>query len=168
MQAYWSSDVARLLGISPNTLRKWSLALENAGYTFLRDDKNNRAYHDKDILAFRKLQDYLSKKMSMENAVIAVVSTFHQDQITATVPENAENDSRYDALQKKFDEYVQQQKAFNQALLEQLQKRDEHIESILKARDSQLMQTLQEVLETKKLLAAAQEKPKKKWYQFWK
>ncbi|OFV79299.1 hypothetical protein RERY_00460 [Rhodococcus erythropolis] len=63
---------------------------------------------------------------------------------------------------------MEQQKAFNQALLEQLQRRDEYIDNALKLRDERLMQSLNEIMETKKLLAAAQEQPKKKWYQFWK
>lgn len=168
MRTYWSSEVAQLLSISPNTLRKWSINMENAGYTFLRDEKNNRAYRDADIMAFRKLQSLLGSKMSMENAVFAVVSTYNQDKITGIVPSDDRSDDR-SRLEKRLAEFVEQQQRFNQALIDQLQKRDEYIENLLKSRDERLTKTLNEVLETKRLLAAArEEKSRKKWYQFWK
>lgn len=168
MRTYFSGEVAQLLGISPNTLRKWSLLLENAGCVFLRDDKNNRAYKDSDILTFRKLQDLLSSKMSMENAVIAVASIHLEGQKTTAVIEVDRSDERYSNLEKKFDSYIEQQTAFQQALLSELKKRDEYIDNALRTRDERLTQTMSELLETKRLIAAAQEQPKKKWYQFWK
>lgn len=167
MRTYWSSEVAQLLGISPNTLRKWSIHMENAGYRFLRDDKNNRAYRDADIMALRKLQSLLSSRMSMENAVLAVVSVYMDDQITDVVPVDDRSFERYQALDRLI-EFMERQQAFNQELLDQLRKRDEYIERVLKERDEKLTQTLNEILETKRMLAAAQEQQKRRWYQFWK
>jgi len=174
MRTYWSSEVANVLGISPNTLRKWSLALENAGYKFLRDDKNNRAYKDSDIITFRRLQEFLNNKMTMDHAVLAVMSTYDAEESTSRTDtvlqfdrENAlsvRSDERYRELETKFDEYVKQQQAFNQELIQQLQKMDER----LRHRDERLTEAMNTILETKRLLAAAQEQPRKKWYEFWK
>ncbi|MGG3128903.1 DUF3967 domain-containing protein, partial [Brevibacillus laterosporus] len=172
-RTYWANDVAELLGISVSALRKWSLRLEADGYCIIRDEHDRRAYRERDLIALRTMKDFLSKKMSMENASKAVCTMYSDHPIThketSIVPHDKKrSDERYQEIIDKMEEYMEQQKAFNQALLEQLQKRDEYIDNALKLRDERLMQSLNEIMETKKLLAVAQEQPRKKWYQFWK
>ncbi|TPG65779.1 DUF3967 domain-containing protein (plasmid) [Brevibacillus laterosporus] len=172
-RTYWANDVAELLGISTSALRKWSLRLEGQGYCIIRDENDRRAYRERDLIAFRTMKDFLDKKMSMENASKAVYTMYSSqlgtDEVqTSVLHTNRGSNERLLEIENKFIEYMEQQKAFNQALLDQLQKRDEYIENALKLRDERLMQSLNEIMETKKLIAVAQEQPKKKWYQFWK
>ncbi len=177
-RTYWANEVADSLGISTSALRKWSLALERAGYHFLRDEHDRRAYKESDLVALRKLKEFLDNKMSMENAVQALITlqkiNVDNTSVTSIVPVENElserSEDRYQTLEKKLDEYVQQQTAFNQALLEQLKERDEYIEKAINRRDQQFMNALREMQETRKLIAAAQEEQKKqkKWYEFWK
>lgn len=178
-RTYWANDVAELLGISTSALRKWSLRLESQGYSFIRDEHDRRAYRDSDLVALRKMKEFLDNKMSMENAAKAVYTLYSSYQNTSSgtgiVPaENQRSEERY-LTETKFHEFMQQQQAFNQTLIEELQKRDQYIETTLKSieervnsRDDRLMETMNAVLETKRLLAVAEEQPKKKWYQFWK
>lgn len=172
-KTYWTKDISDNLSIGTSTLRKWCLLLEENGYLFLRDEHGRRAYTEHDAIALRKFKELTTEKaMSLENASIAVISAFKRaqnDDITLSATQQFPRpDERYKMLENKFEEYAEQQKAFNQALLERLDEQQEYIENSLKVRDERLMQTLNEVLETKRLLAAAQEQPKKKWYQFWK
>jgi len=55
MAVYSPSDIAGLLKVKESTLRKYSLLLEECGYTFDRNDQNQRWYNDKDVIAFQKL-----------------------------------------------------------------------------------------------------------------
>ncbi|WP_338752816.1 hypothetical protein [Bacillus sp. FJAT-52991] len=69
-QAYFSSEVAKSLGVGASTLRKYSLALEAAGYYFDRGINNSRVFYQKDIIAmqrvFKAVQD---QNMSLDAAV---------------------------------------------------------------------------------------------------
>jgi DNA-binding transcriptional MerR regulator len=173
-RTYWANDIADLLDISPSTLRKWSLLLEAEGYHFIRDEHNRRAYTDYDLIALRKLKEFLNNKMSMENAIKAVSLLHSQKENDTPGTGIVTNDykrleERYHSLDQSFKEYVQQQQEFNKALLEQLKRQEEYIEQSIKERDRDLMQTLNGIIETNRIIAAAQEqREKKKWYQFWK
>lgn len=72
---YFAKTVSENLGISPNTLRRWSLELEKVGYEFDRSDSNKRIYYEKDIKAFRELKSLLDAAVSMENATKTIVNT---------------------------------------------------------------------------------------------
>lgn len=162
-RTYWANDVAELLGISTSALRKWSLRLEAEGYHFIRDDNDRRAYRESDIIALRKLQEFLANKMSLENAAKAV-STIHSSKIENTpgtsivTAEKDRSDERYLALEQRFSEYIQKQEDFQRAVFDRMDRRDQ-----------MLLEAMKEILETKKMIAAAaQEQPKKKWFEFWK
>ncbi|WP_347553257.1 DUF3967 domain-containing protein (plasmid) [Pseudalkalibacillus hwajinpoensis] len=74
-------------------------------------------------------------------------------------------------LKKAMDE----QKEFNQQLLEELDKRDRYITERLDQRDEQLMKVMNESLEAKQIAAEGEpvneesesEKPKKPWWKLW-
>ena len=55
MAIYNPADIASLLNVKESTLRKYSLLLEECGYTFDRNDQKQRWYNDKDVIAFQKL-----------------------------------------------------------------------------------------------------------------
>lgn len=162
-RTYWANDVADLLGISTSALRKWSLRLEAEGYRFIRDEHDRRAYREADLVALRKMKEFLAAKMSLENAAKAVCAMYltraDTESGTGIVPADKErSDERYLALEKRFDEFLQKQEAFHQALLERIEERDKR-----------LLQAMDAVLETRQMLAAAQEEQaKRKWWQFWK
>lgn len=174
-RTYWSKDIADLLGIGTSTLRKWCLQLEKDGYTFLRDEHDRRAYTEHDVIALRFFQELSKDKgLTLENASIAVVSKFNRVEnasvtISAMSP-NERSNQRYNELVEKVEELIEynaKQDAFNQALIERLDKQQQYIEESLKRRDEQLVNAIREVQETKKLLAVTNEE-KKKWWRFWK
>lgn len=69
----FSKEIAALLDISPNTLRRWSIDLEKKGYVFERNDKGQRIYYKRDVFALKKLQQLINERVTMENALSIVV-----------------------------------------------------------------------------------------------
>lgn len=73
---YYAKTVANDLEISPNTLRRWSIELENKGYAFERTETNKRVYYERDYKAFRELKKLLDAGVSMESASKTVVNSY--------------------------------------------------------------------------------------------
>ncbi|KYQ02976.1 hypothetical protein B4079_1852 [Bacillus cereus] len=73
---YYAKTVSNDLEISPNTLRRWSIELENWGYEFERTETNKRVYYERDCKAFRELKKLLDAGVSMESASRTVVNSF--------------------------------------------------------------------------------------------
>jgi DNA-binding transcriptional MerR regulator len=180
-KAYWARDVAKLLGISDSTLRKYCLILEQNGYKFLRDDHGRRAYVDYDVTMFRKFIEFSKNpNLTLEDAAIAIVSKFNRDDVTAiTLSATHETDrynERYDELMSKIESLVEhnkKQEALYQTLIERMEdrfeKQERYIEESLRKRDEHLVTALREIQEVRKLQAAAEEQnQKKKWWEFWK
>lgn len=169
-KTYWSREIADTLGIGTSTLRKWCLLLEDKGYNFLRDEHDRRAYTEHDAIALRKMKELTDHRgMTLENAAIAVISTFNRsagDSVTLSAPPVYERSSeRHNELTDKLNELIEhteRQTAFNKALLERLDEQERRLESALKRRDEMLVQTLRDELNETKQIAAAQEDERKK------
>lgn len=135
-KAYWNKDVSRLLGIADSTVRKWCLALERNGYTFIRGHKESRAFLKHDINALKHFQD-LTKvgSFTIEQAAKIVVEQYsdrRDSDITASVPSNNErSESVAESYLKKMVELQQEQVDVNKELLKRLSERDKLIEEQL-------------------------------------
>ncbi|MFK2826280.1 hypothetical protein QYG89_11445 [Bacillus sp. B190/17] len=69
-QAYFSSEVAKSLGIGASTLRKYSSALESAGYHFDRGLNNSRVFYQKDMITIQRLLKLMHEQdMTLEAAI---------------------------------------------------------------------------------------------------
>ena len=79
---FFSKEVAIQLDINPNTLRRWSIELEKYGYDFTRNEKEQRIYYDRDLVALTDFKKMLHRTQSLENAAKAVVKRV-QDQENA-------------------------------------------------------------------------------------
>lgn len=58
----FSKEVATSLDISTSNLRKWSLLLEESGYVFERNKKNQRIYYNRDVNALSQMKIFMEKK----------------------------------------------------------------------------------------------------------
>lgn len=171
---YMAHEVADILGVSTSALRKWSPSLERAGYRFIRDEHGRRIYQERDLAALRRMRELLQSGMGMENAAKSVWGLYRTEFESSSVAlsvhqekdENAkrEQDERLQKLEARMDELVE----LNKKLVQQLHQRDETD----RERYARFDHLLSEVAETRRMLAAAQEKeqeqPEKKWWQFWK
>lgn len=173
LKSYWSNEVAKLLDISTSSLRKWSIALEAAGYPFLRDENDKRAYLEKDIMPLQKMRELLADGMGMENAANAVVLRF-SEQMSGSVTmvvrgEDERSSERYlelitqnqemRTILERLEQRMQEQQA---DMRQQLADQRQYIEESLHRRDQQLMLTLREMTEARQEAAAA-----KRWWRFW-
>ena len=70
----FAKELALNLDINTNTLRRWAIELEEQGYEFSRNDKNQRIDHQRDILALSDFQKIIEKTQSLEITAKAVVS----------------------------------------------------------------------------------------------
>lgn len=158
---YLAKEVSLQLDINPSTLRRWCLALEQAGYTFTRNEQNQRIFYERDYRAFRRLKELLNKKVSMENAVHTVISIVEAPSQTPSVHEEVRLSTR--DLQEIIQIEVQKAlQAEREVFLETLQ---EKINDSITKRDHQLIKAIRELQEAKQLPAPTKEK-KKKWFNF--
>lgn len=69
---YYSKDVAIELGITPSTLRRWSIELEKRGYSFHRNEKEQRVYFERDFKALREFKKLIGNSVPISDATKAV------------------------------------------------------------------------------------------------
>ncbi|VTR24368.1 Uncharacterised protein [Actinobacillus pleuropneumoniae] len=106
---YTTVQVANVLNIGRSTVNKYARSLEDAGYAFVKDDKERRAFTDHDIIAFRALLDLLDRGVEYASAINAVVERYKPYARSDSLAVVATPDSRSDVamLNAKVDELVQ-------------------------------------------------------------
>jgi DNA-binding transcriptional MerR regulator len=172
---YWNKEVADILQIGDSTLRRWCLLLEENGYNFNKDQNNNRAFNDQDLIILRRFKEVSKTKgVTLNGAVNAILSTVERPNQTTLVHEvehkGDENDivqSESKVLLDKIMNKLEKQEEFNQELLKRLDQQQEYIDKNINHRDEQLMAVLREIQETKKLTAVTTEE-KKSWWKWWR
>lgn len=166
---FTAKEVSAILEIGDSTLRKWCLAIEEQGYNFPRTDNNKRLFfkHDIDLLkTFRKFVKV--QNMSMENAATLIVSKVEEKVFENQNSENNVPATRSDnEVIQKLLHHIEQQEQFNKELLRRLDEQQKYIEERLSKRDEALMQSLREVQETKRLIAAAEEERREEKKNIW-
>lgn len=163
---YSPKEVAGLLNVEPVTLRNYAKILEEHGYTFLKNEKNQRGYVDRDIISFRKLISFKNQAdMTLERAANAVMTWINNNDTALSAPDDralqTDSERSREEILREFEKFKEQQMAFNQELLQQLQKQQQYIQESLERRDKSLMEAVREMQETKRLTAATEEK--KSW-----
>lgn len=104
-------DMAQMLDLNSETLRKYALALENAGYLFSKTSGGHRKYYQQDVAALTQFKSLLNQNgMTLELAAQIVVAKHLSPSQTittdVTVAKNTEIerfDERYTELMAKMD-----------------------------------------------------------------
>lgn len=143
-------EVANLIGETDHVLRNWLKDLESfipiqkseSGYKLFDESAVKTVRHIQHLI---RVQGYSIKQVEYHFA------TGGQEFIP-TIP--APVKTELDEIKKM----LEQQKEFNQALIERLDRQQEYIEKSIKTRDEELMSTIRALQEAKH---------KRKWYQFW-
>ncbi|MEK6449722.1 DUF3967 domain-containing protein [Priestia aryabhattai] len=188
---YLGGEVAKSLGIARSSLTKYCIALENKDYKFIRGSNNSRAFRSKDLLLLQRMKDLIQDKgMTMETAVNVVLSMLpEEERIGAILDENKvmtpettskeqEENTQISLLMDKL-EYIDEIsdrlnsmekelkdiKTQNKILQDQNYELRTTVETSSNKRDENLLSLIREVQDTKKMIAASQEK---KWWEFWK
>jgi hypothetical protein len=178
-KAYSPKEMSVTLNIGDSTLRKWCIALENNGYGFIRNDQNKRVFIENDLVVLRHFQNLIkTHNMQLENASKLIIDRFGRGSLEvstgAVLAEIEEVDRSLDRSKedvvptllehiKKQDEFIRNQKEFNQELIKRLDQQQKHIDERLDERDRKLMESMRNQQEIKQHLlqiAAAKEEKK--------
>jgi DNA-binding transcriptional MerR regulator len=161
-------DVAKAIGLSPSTIKKYYLMVEDYGYRFARNNQGQLIFSDQDINMFRKIIQLKNEpNMSVQKAVEKVVSSITSITVY-NESSNSSNSYNIDLLSddiNEIKEFIKVQAEVNKSLLTELQDTKKYIANRLEERDQTLMLALKETMETKKLISDRQNK---KWWQIFK
>ena len=156
----FAKELALNLDINTNTLRRWALELEEHGYEFDRNEKNQRVYYERDILALSDFQKIIEKTQSLEITAKAVVAKVNDkknaEKMLSVIQDNGEK------MVFTKDEF---EKMINKAADEAVERAAEHFAekfmNVIEQRDRNLIHNLTETLERKQLEIAAATEEKK-------
>ncbi|MFB2350849.1 DUF3967 domain-containing protein [Priestia megaterium] len=177
MEFYEKVDgLARAIGVTTSTAKKYYLLFEEHGYNFKRNQQGQLLFSQDDINLFKELMLLKNEKgMTVPKAVKEIVKdkvitdttditdiTVITKQVTTVMTELDE----LKQLVKNQNEIIEkQQEDFKKQFLKQ----EAYIKDSLEQRDKTLITTLREMQESQKEIAASLsgEKNKKKWWQIW-
>lgn len=172
-KAYSPKEMATTFDIGDSTLRKWCLALENNGYVFMRNENNGRVFTDSDLVILRHFQTLVKQyNTQLENAAMLVIDRFGKGVLTSrtgVVPAEKEVEQR--SLERSTEdvidtllEHIAKQEKFNKELLDRLDQQQAYIEESIKRRDQFLLESLDEKLESRRMIAATEDSEPKKGF----
>ncbi|PJN50708.1 DUF3967 domain-containing protein [Bacillus mycoides] len=159
---YWGSEVAKNLGIGSSTLRKYCLALEEAGYPFERGNNNSRIFYHKDVATIERIVTAMNKKnVTLEQAINLAMTSTEDNEITTVATDSVAGAEHIKTLTERIERLEQLNLDLIQRLDQQskiLQETDARRVIREEQRDIQLMQVLREIQENKQLIAASEQK----------
>ena len=156
----FAKELALNLDINTNTLRRWAIELEEQGYEFSRNDKNQRIYYQRDTLALSDFQKIIEKTQSLEITAKAVVSRVNDkknaEKILGVIEESKD---KIVFSKEELDDLI------NRVADEAVERAAEHLSQkimdVIEQRDRKLMHNLTQTMEQKQLeVAATTEKEK--------
>ena len=150
----FAKELALNLEINTNTLRRWAIELEEQGYEFSRNDKNQRIYYERDIVALSSFQKIIEKTQSLENTAKAVVSKINDKKNAEKMLSVIEVDKDKIVLSKEeLDELIN--KVANEAVERAAEQFSRKFMDVIEQRDRKLIHNLTETMEQKRLEVAA-------------
>ncbi|WP_439873395.1 DUF3967 domain-containing protein (plasmid) [Bacillus mycoides] len=161
-QTYWGSEVAKNLGIGSSTLRKYCLALEEAGYPFERGNNNSRIFYHTDVATIERLVTAMNKKnVTLEQAINLAMISVEENEIATVATDSVADTEQIKALSERIERLEQLNLELIQRLDQQsklLQETDAQRIIREEQRDVQLMQVLREIQDSKRLIAASEQR----------
>ncbi len=154
-----------MLDVQPITVRTWALKFEEKGFSFPRDDNDKRAFTSDHVNMFRYLQSLTrDRKYSLDKAIENTIQRFTENEentITRPVNETEQNaieprlNNIFETQQALFDRLIRHEDT-QQKILATLEEQNKRLQQLAEAqdhRDLQLMQTLREIHELRRLEA---------------
>jgi len=181
MEFYEKVDgLARAIGVTTSTAKKYYLLFEEHGYNFKRNQQGQLLFSQDDINLFKELMLLKNEKgMTVPKAVKETVKdkviTDITD-ITAKTEDITVITKQVTTVMTELDELKQLVKNQNEIIEKQQEdfkkqflKQEAYIKDSLEQRDKTLITTLREMQESQKEIATSlsEEKNKKKWWQRW-
>jgi len=164
---YFAKDVAAELEITTSTLRRWSIELEKAGYSFERNEKDQRIYYEWDFKAFRELKKLLANSVLFTDAIKAVISMDLEDKNASLTPSVFKQELRLSKSELQEIVHQEVKRAIEEEREVMLKAFEYKLENLMETRDRLLVKELQNSLEEKRLEIAATKQEKKAWWKKW-
>ncbi|MCM2532124.1 hypothetical protein NDK43_06650 [Neobacillus pocheonensis] len=117
-RVYWTHEVAERLEMGESTLRKWSIALEKQGHSFIKGDQERRLFLETDIQLLLKMKEEppIPKKRSVLEATEIALNKWRtslvpvEEERTALVP--LTDPTYMETMSKMFDEKLKERDSF--------------------------------------------------------
>jgi DNA-binding transcriptional MerR regulator len=170
MKEYSTKDIANIVGIATPTVRKYSQALEKAGYTFIKNDQGFRIFTDKDIQIFERMKEMSNDTGMPVDRIASMLVNEQKNEVSdpiriesevATPLENELKiidesdidriDRQYEALLKEIQELKQMLIAQQKYIDERLNKRDEMLLKSIRALQEQKRAMIEETQKQEKV-----------------
>ncbi|WP_165303895.1 MerR family transcriptional regulator [Lentibacillus cibarius] len=169
MKVYNPGDIADLLKLKVSTIRKYSIMLEELGYTFEKNNRNQRYYTDADIITLRKLVTFKDNGMTLGESAEAVIlwhngNESEQEGITPYQTDTHNDTKPHNDDIMELKSMIHKQNELIEGLTKRLDEQQEYIDQRLEERDKALMQSINESLETRKQIAAENNKENNKGF----
>lgn len=161
---HFSKEVALQLDINASTLRQWCLAIENEGYSFERNNKDQRIFYERDINMLFQIKNQIEKTRNRDNAIKSTVARFLMEnnaENTLSVNENEHDKIAFtkEELQTLIEQSVE--KAIEKEREAMFKAFESKINNVIESRDRQIVQHMNQSLEQQRLEIAAAEEDKK-------
>jgi len=161
-------EVAAIIEETPNIVRNWMKELKS--YIPLQKNESGYNVFNQEALGRLKLIKQLHRERNysikqIEHYFATDGATFIPTPTKETGEILAEELRGLHEEIKDLREYAQRQEEFNKALLAKLQEQQTYLDKKLDKRDQDLMHLIRDTQETKKMIAATQQK---KWWNFWR
>lgn len=161
-----SKEMAAILKVEPVTVRKYADVFEKSGYIIARSDSGRRQYTQKDATLFMQMKELCERSgMTIDAAVNYVVARDMKENGTIAHTEVVSAD----ALPMQYEERYDEMKQLLLAMEEQNRQQAEELTRLHKRMDEQnsnISSMLREVLETRRMVAAAAES--RRGWKFWR
>src|SRR5690625_580531 len=168
-RAYTTSEIATMLDIAVPTVRKYAQSLERANYVFIKGKEKgkhpSRLFIESDIMALRYLIQLRSNSnITDDEAVSIVISKYGKGSIQSIRSNDIAEVQPYGEQYNELKELIHKQNEIIQNLAKQLDKQQEYIDNKINDRDKELMQSISELMENKKQIAAAEQAEAKRGF----
>lgn len=140
---YSPGEVSDTLKVKDSTLRKYCGILENAGYSFSKNNRGHRQYTDKDVMTFKKLiAATKNSDMTIETAAEQLVSMFKQNSMTVAATTDITSHEQHSKDIAELKNTVDIQNKLIISLAQRLEQHTTYLEDSTKNRDNKLLEHL--------------------------
>lgn len=161
MKVYNPSDIAELLNVKESTLRKYCLLLEDVGVSFQRNNRGQRWYSDNDVILLRKFMTLKNNgDMSLKECAEATSLWNKGGSVSLPSTDTHGADERYKEELGELKDMVKNQSVLINGLTERLDEQEQYIKKSIHDRDMKLLQSIDEIIESKKQIAAPEKERK--------
>lgn len=160
-----TKDIAAFLGVESVTVRKYCGALEKHGYIVFKEGNGQRKYSDEDATVLQELKALCERSGMTVDTASEVVAARHNRENEFVAPAII-GDVKQDI--KRYEKRYDQMMVTVCSLVEHNERQAAELDRVNKRMDEQnanISVILREVLETRRMVAAANAK---KWWQFWR